>query len=691
MLKLNSLLVIAISIFFSSAVVSQAVEPSKVQAADAMSPTALQLRAGVIPLDSAASLHAKATGPVAASGHYVIQLDGPLTPERMSSLQQVGVKLGQYLPTNAYIVRLPEGFNASVQLGGLSFVRWVGPFEKSWKRDPTIGQRDFASPERQFLKAQMNVKVTVVLFDGEDVQATVDRIAALTGVVVDDVSVAGDSGTLELTLPIETVAEVADLNSVQWIEEAGEVTLRNDTNKWILQGNVSGQTPIWNQGLHGENQIAGHIDGGGSAGMNYDHCTLRDPLGATPGPTHRKVIAYFGGTSDDAHATHTAGTFFGDPVPAGGAATYRGMAYLAKVSFTNLGTVTTSNLYSKFVQNFNQGARVHSNSWGTDGTTAYTTWCRDVDKFSYDFEDNLVCFAVTNAGGVVYTPENAKNCLAVNRASDTPSQGNECGSTSSGPTADGRRKPEIEAPGCSTISSSTTGSTCTFSGSGWTGTSMASPAVAGSGVLVRQYFTDGFYPTGTATPANAYTPTGALIKAVLLNSAVDMTGISGFPSNKEGWGRVLLDNALYFSGDNRNLSVLADVRNASGLTTGQSSPAYHITVFNSSVPLKITLVWTEKEAAVNANPAYINNLNLEVFAPNNNLYRGNVFSGGQSALGGSADTVNNVEQVLFNSPAIGTYTVQITAPTVNTTGQQGYSVVATGWLVNRRAKVSQAF
>lgn len=50
-------------------------------------------------------------------------------------------------------------------------------------------------------------------------------------------------------------------------------------------------------------------------------------------------------------------------------------------------------------------------------------------------------------------------------------------------------------------------------------------------------------------------PSGTLLKATLLNSAVDMTGISGYPSNTEGWGRVLLGDTVYFPGDTRNLIV----------------------------------------------------------------------------------------------------------------------------------------
>jgi hypothetical protein len=139
-----------------------------------------------------------------------------------------------------------------------------------------------------------------------------------------------------------------------------------------------------------------------------------------------------------------------------------------------------------------------------------------------------------------------------------------------------------------------------------------------------------------------------------------------------------LDNALYFTGDLGNLVVLDDIRNANGLTTGQSSEAYNVNVTSNAQALKVTLVWTEKEAAINANPVYINNLNLEVTAPGAVLYRGNVFSGGQSATGGSADLVNNVEHVLLNVPPVGAYTIQVTAPTVNTVGPQGYALVVTG-------------
>jgi subtilisin family serine protease len=68
------------------------------------------------------------------------------------------------------------------------------------------------------------------------------------------------------------------------------------------------------------------------------------------------------------------------------------------------------------------------------------------------------------------------------------------------------------------IVSANAGTTCSLLS--MAGTSMATPIMAGTAALVRQYFRLGYYPTGAATGANAMRPSAALLKAVLLNSAV---------------------------------------------------------------------------------------------------------------------------------------------------------------------------
>jgi hypothetical protein len=204
---------------------------------------------------------------------------------------------------------------------------------------------------------------------------------------------------------------------------------------------------------------------------------------------------------------------------------------------------------------------------------------------------------------------------------------------------------------------------------------MASPAVAGTGMLVRQYFTDGYYPTGVANPSDGFTPSGALVKAVLLNSAVDMTGIAGYPSNQEGWGRVLAHNSLWFPGDARTL-VISDVRNSDGLVTGATSHV-PLAVNTSSQTLRVTLTWMDPPATAGASFAAINDLDLEVVAPDGTMYKGNVFASGHSAAGGARDDRNNVEQVLVTLPDPGVWSVNINATAVNV-GFQGYAIVMTG-------------
>lgn len=56
------------------------------------------------------------------------------------------------------------------------------------------------------------------------------------------------------------------------------------------------------------------------------------------------------------------------------------------------------------------------------------------------------------------------------------------------------------------------------------GTSMATPVMAGAAALVRQYFADGFYPTGKKTASDGFSPSAALVKAMLVSSASLITG-----------------------------------------------------------------------------------------------------------------------------------------------------------------------
>ena len=74
---------------------------------------------------------------------------------------------------------------------------------------------------------------------------------------------------------------------------------------------------------------------------------------------------------------------------------------------------------------------------------------------------------------------------------------------------------------------------------------MATPVVAGTAMIARQYFREGYYPSGIPNPDNGFIPSGALLKAVLIGGAFPMDGNTDLglpleppPSFRQGYGRV---------------------------------------------------------------------------------------------------------------------------------------------------------
>lgn len=649
-------------------------------------PHTLYLRAGDIDLTQRASL-LESDSPLAADAHFVIHLDGPITPQRRKALELAGVQLGEYLPMHSYICSAPGVKPAD--LAKLGFVHWLGDFHPDWRIAPGIGTLQFQSNERKALAAAGRVRVWIELLPGADTDRTLARLSTLQSLVMSIVT-ADEAHFIAAEMPLGKVSDLKGVPDILFVEEIDEPQARDHSANWIGQSNVLNSMSIWDAGLTGTGQIVGVIDWS----LVASHCSFSDvnPIG----PLHRKIVAYLpsvpGGPGSFADHGTTVCSILAGEAPGQGDPNFRGVAYNAKIVFHDMnqgvvgGSGTPDLLRNTLTAAHNNGARVHNNSWGSASVTNYTNWCRDVDIFSRTFEDDIVLFAVNNVSPppsiqTSTNPDNSKNCLAVSAAGDSPSQDNACLNGGSpigaqGPTTDGRRKPEVMGVGCGNMSANHN-TPCSLLSTG-PATSWATPAAAGLAVLNRQYFIDGYYPTGAPLPANTITPTGALQRAMMCNTSVDLTAILDYPSLREGWGRVLLDNSLYLAGDARKL-FFRDKRNAQGLSTGQSDSVI-IRVVGGAQSLKATLVWTDVAAAALATFTPINNLDLVVTAPNASVYKGNVFAGGQSATGGIADDRNNVEQVLINNPLAGDYTFQIAGTAVNS-DVQGYALVITGDII----------
>jgi hypothetical protein len=654
--------------------------------------------------------------------YVLIKFPGPVTARQHAALARAAARIYTYLPYDTYLVRMRQGKAASASTRAELGARWIGPYHPAYKISSSItalGAGLLPFDKRGSAYRQVLVEV----YPDADLGKVKDEIRALG---IEGVAGARSNpffSRLRLLLSAEEIARVhedlARIPEVFWIDLEPRRVLLNDTTIWVGQsGLAAGQTtPVFTQGIFGQGQTVAVLD----TGIDADACYFRDTARALPptnacnggtvtDPAQRKVIAVdflwqnecnggIAATEWDTqnHGTHVAGTVAGDNFA--NLLTHNagdGMAPGAKLVIQDAGFQTDNcgdlpgigcpvvDLNPIFQQAYTQGARLHSNSWGDNENAAvqnnYSAGSQDVDEFMWNHKDFLVFFAAGNSGpgtGSVGSPSTAKSAVSVGATLRGTSAESMASFSSCGPTDDGRIKPEITVPGSSIVSARNDGSTSTNNCTtiSMSGTSMASPGAMGLTALIREYYTAGWYPTGAAVAANAITPSAALLRATLVNSAVSMTGTTAIPANCQGWGRVLLENALFFAGQARKL-VVKDT--ATPFNTGSTNEdrTFTLTV-GAGQSLKATLAWTDFPSTPAANPHINNDLDLIVTGPTGTVWRGNVFSGGQSATGGAADRRNTLEQVLLNAPAAGTYTVTVRSFTVPN-GPQPFALVVTG-------------
>ncbi len=679
--------------------------------------------------------------PPARSGTeiVIVQLRSAPTATDVQLLQIQGARVHHYLPNNAYLVELPDG--EPLTLRSLDRVRWVGPYLPEYKRQSPV----VTEPP---IDSKMPVTLDVQLLPGSNAVKTVRAARALANVSFQVTGIYPRAhGTLvRLIAPYaeaETVASaMAQQSRVVSVQHRPEPRLLNDNSVWVVQSydvsngpteasaSVPRQYPlsatVWGHGLYGHDQIVAVADSGLSTMCFFEYSsgdfpapqTLVPPDTGTIDPA-AKVPAYYvipGATAQDEgacsyHGTHVSGTVGGDNRanlvdPTGGLAnsdTGDGMAPGVQLVMQDVGTASGFNcslaglsgdLTPILEQAYATGARVHTNSWGSD-TPTYTSDSQDMDEIMWRLEDIVFTVAMGNSGSSpgdssVGSPASAKNIVSVggvtNGGAATRADAM-YGSSSRGPTADGRLKPDVVTPAMS-VRSADGGSSCSTTTK--TGTSMATPTTAGALALLREYFTRGYARLGVESTEDEQTPSGALMKAVLVCGATPLGQISGsdgagtvtdIPSNDQGWGRTFLEGSLYFAGDADRVRYW-DVRHRHGLETAESAEL-HVDVPAGSDELRVALAWSDPPSATSAALNLVNDLDLEVISPTSRaVYRGNVFNGGWSVTEGSADRLNPIESVRLETPEPGVWTIRVIGHSVPGTGialnslRQGYAVAA---------------
>ncbi len=617
-----------------------------------------------------------ASADVSDTNYVLIQVTGPITPQMRQSLTDAGCELLEFVPTDTYVARFTGNDLSAVR--ALPFVVWANGYLKGFKVHPSVLGADATADPVAVMAREGGAdqihgrsrKVTIVLHKNAGSDAAYDKVAAAAGVSPADISRVG--GRLTLRVPMARIKALADLDEVRHIEPAPEHALFNNVAGPILGSYDlhAGSVPV--PSLLGEGQIVAVCDTG------FDKGSLVDTHPAFTGRVLKLYPLGGRGVSDDpaGHGTHVCGSVLGDDTVAGlgrisgGAPKARLVLQSVLSADGGLGGLP-DDLNTLFAPPYaDDGARVHSNSWGNSLPAShrqYDSEAQQVDEFVHAHRDMVICFAAGNDGidanrngvvdgGSVSPPGTAKNCITVGASESLrpgsptygalrrtsfpldplnhdPSASNSEGLaafSSRGTTADGRIKPDVVAPGTSILSTLSRAATATTTfgvspAPGYmfdTGTSMATPLVSGCAALVRQHM---IRDCGLAQPS------AALVKAVLINGATALKGQyvpseAGAPPNADqGFGRVdvvaSVDPKLELHDEAAPLNASGDIQ-VFATTTGPNGL------------LKVTLVWTDPPGA-----GLQNDLDLIVKV-------GAVEAHGNVAVGApDFDRLNNVEQV----------------------------------------------
>lgn len=515
---------------------------------------------------------------------FVVAIQGPvLLEEWRQAVEALGVRFIETRGANQYTARLSLG-----QVGQLKALPFVSDVHLL-SPDETTG-RTFtpAARERGFGAAPARMVVYDVLLHAPDDLDEVRQWLADRGVTV----LASGRRKLRVELAADSphAREIQALPGVVEIQEYVPPKLANDRARRLLGLASTAGAAVLPQ--TGANQIVGVAD----SGLDHAHTAFAG-----------RVLAIFsrgrpGDASDPhGHGTHVAGSVLGDGVGAAGGAG-AGVAPAAQLVFQSimdaqgrLGGLPVE-LSELFDEAYQEGARIHNNSWSADTKSFYTFSSREVDEFVFDHPDMLVVIAAGNEGSAhspfnasvgfvdwqsIGSPATAKNALTVgasrsDRAAEGQSQttykqfdparfpdppiaaetisGNpECLAAFSGrgPCDSSRIKPDLVAPGTDILSArAATAPVQSFWGvpgdpalaayAYMGGTSMAAPLVSGCAALVRQYYRDD----------RQIDPSAALLKATLVNSTKWLSGPDAIadhqkaPNYHQGFGALFMPHAI---------------------------------------------------------------------------------------------------------------------------------------------------
>jgi len=649
--------------------------------------------------------------PERVSGLYLIQFIAPPQLAWREDVKAAGVELLRYVPDDAFIARLSRSDLSALRTR--HFVQWVGEYRPDHK---------VAARLREWAAAGQDLNVSLQLVPGAN---PAERVALRRAMQRFDREAPLSQGAiLQGRISAAQLAFLARSPLVIWIEPAPQMRLVDEIASKIVGGGdyLTGEPGDDLPGLGGggeddDDDVGGVLNSRriGRHGLpSVKHQTMTQQLGfdgtgvvvaVADSGLHNgdaesmhpdllgRVDAFFhyGSLTDAAdehsHGTHVTGIVAGDGATGEeddfgnlyGLGVAPGVHIVAQRIFDGIGNYEPAPTMETLTRDaVRAGAVIGSNSWGDDtqgrydlSAAEFDALVRDADELSAGEQPYILEFSAGNSGPgpqTIGSPAVAKNVIA-SGASQNDRYGFflfEDGTdamadfSSRGPCEDGRIKPDVVAPGTWIASLQSASAT---DENAWTpisanyqfqgGTSQSGPHVSGAAAVFVQFWRE---------TRGGLTPSPALVKAALINSSIDLDdelgGTDPIPNNDEGWGRVTLTNlmasARRFDYVDQTVSL-----------TNQALFERRVLVGNPRLPVKITLTYTDVPGLPAAIPALVNDLDLEVIAPDGTLFRGNAFVDGESIPNAfAADSINNVEGIHLATPISGEYLLRVRATRV---------------------------
>ncbi|MBS1260789.1 MAG: Serine protease AprX [Calditrichaeota bacterium] len=426
--------------------------------------------------------------------------------------------------------------------------------------------------------------------------------------------------------------------------------LNADPNRELIGVREDGEPVI----LYTDNANAAHttradqLHPGGESGYDRDGSlswglAVWDNGVANPDHPEFQGHVNIGDDSDDyaAHANHTAGTL----AAAGVNPSAKGMSFAA-----HLNSFDWSMDRAEMAANADW-LKVSSHSYHYGGDYGVYDWSSaELDEIQFNAPYYSIVIAATNDGpsyGTIYGSSCGKNAITVGAVNDVdeydgPGSVTIAGFSSRGPTLDGRLKPEIVANGVQLYSTLSVGYTY------MSGTSMSTPNCAGTLFLLVEHYEQ---------THEYWIPPAATMKALICHTA-DECGPADGPDYTYGYGLMNAWRAAdVISADVDNPDIIQQQELTAG---GEFEYTF---AADGTVPLKLTIAWTEPPGEVNANPALVNDLDLRLVRESDETtfdpWVMNPDLPWESASTGDND-VDNLEQVYVSDPEPGGYRVEVT-------------------------------